>query len=308
MRTNVLVKRVKHASLHAKRCSCMRSTPLSRGSLVQRVLRLLALLQVDGRYSVYLLYWYKSTDTDARCSCMKSTGARGSHPMARRGTPIYLLYWYKSTNTDALLPAATHPTSSPPQAKRPACTAGTQFTCFTGTKVQILTHCRTPPAVYRSAFERKALGGARGRTRKHSLDMADDFGSVMHESPHMHAKQSRSPSPLVYPNLASGGLLYWYKSTDADVLLTSRSPSPLVYPNLASGGLLYWYKSTDADVLLTSRSPSPLVYPNLASGAPELIPQRTEDRGQRRRSCSSTLSLACFTGTRVQILTYCRCA
>ena len=36
-----------------------------------------------SRYSVYLLYWYKSTNSDARRSA------------------IYLLYWYKSTNSDA---------------------------------------------------------------------------------------------------------------------------------------------------------------------------------------------------------------
>jgi hypothetical protein len=35
-----------------------------------------------ARYSVYLLYWYKSTKTDVRYS-------------------VYLLYWYKSTKTDA---------------------------------------------------------------------------------------------------------------------------------------------------------------------------------------------------------------
>jgi hypothetical protein len=40
------------------------------------------------RYSVYLLYWYKSTNTDA-----ESASTRYS---------VYLLYWYKSTNTDAV--------------------------------------------------------------------------------------------------------------------------------------------------------------------------------------------------------------
>jgi hypothetical protein len=41
--------------------------------------------RADGslyRCSVYLLYWYKSTNTDA-------------------AQAVYLLYWYKSTNTDA---------------------------------------------------------------------------------------------------------------------------------------------------------------------------------------------------------------
>ena len=39
-----------------------------------------------ARYSLYyLLYWYKSTTTDAARS---------------RRYSVYLLYWYKSTNTD----------------------------------------------------------------------------------------------------------------------------------------------------------------------------------------------------------------
>jgi hypothetical protein len=43
-----------------------------------------------------------------------------------------LLYWYKSTNTDA------EGVSGLAQVAR-RCRFGTQFTCFTGTKVQILT-------------------------------------------------------------------------------------------------------------------------------------------------------------------------
>jgi hypothetical protein len=40
------------------------------------------------RYSVYLLYWYKSTDTDASSrACFRYS--------------VYLLYWNKSTDTDA---------------------------------------------------------------------------------------------------------------------------------------------------------------------------------------------------------------
>ena len=41
-------------------------------------------VQQNRRYSVCLLYWYKSTNTDAASTCS--------------ATP---LYWYKSTNTDA---------------------------------------------------------------------------------------------------------------------------------------------------------------------------------------------------------------
>ena len=35
-----------------------------------------------ARYSIYLLYWYKSKRTDA-------------------GYSVYLIYWYKNTKTDA---------------------------------------------------------------------------------------------------------------------------------------------------------------------------------------------------------------
>jgi hypothetical protein len=45
---------------------------------------------------------------------------------------VYLLCWYKSTHTDAC--GGTRRTMLPP-------VTGTQFTCFTGTKVQILTYC-----------------------------------------------------------------------------------------------------------------------------------------------------------------------
>jgi hypothetical protein len=41
--------------------------------------------------AVYLLYWYKSTNTNAGVT------VRGS----RDANSVYLLYWYKSTNTDA---------------------------------------------------------------------------------------------------------------------------------------------------------------------------------------------------------------
>ena len=49
--------------------------------------------------SVYLLYWYKSTNIDAEA------------PSACAGTladavSVYLLYWYKSTNIDAEAPSA----------------------------------------------------------------------------------------------------------------------------------------------------------------------------------------------------------
>jgi hypothetical protein len=45
------------------------------------------------RYSVYLLYWYKHTDTAAE-------GAAADGRRKSRGR-LVLLYWYKRTDTDA---------------------------------------------------------------------------------------------------------------------------------------------------------------------------------------------------------------
>jgi hypothetical protein len=80
-----------------------------------------------------LLYWYKSTNTDAAhphlgCPCGDAArGASWQPPYTRARYEIYSLYWYKSTNTAEQ--AGSRPTRAP----------GTNFTRFTGTKVQKLT-------------------------------------------------------------------------------------------------------------------------------------------------------------------------
>ena len=77
-------------------------------------------------YFTTLLYYFKITDTD-RAMLASGKEARGT---------LYLLYQYKSTDTDtcgALQEAYTM------EGVRVDHTAGTQFTCFTGTKLQILT-------------------------------------------------------------------------------------------------------------------------------------------------------------------------
>jgi hypothetical protein len=45
------------------------------------------------RSAVYLLYWYKSTNTDTACMRRASVGSL-------RCVAASLLYWYKSANTD----------------------------------------------------------------------------------------------------------------------------------------------------------------------------------------------------------------
>ena len=80
-----------------------------------------------ARYSVYLLYWYKSTNTEVLPRSRRQSLA-APQGRARQGEQqvysFYLLYWYKSANTDATGERLS---------------AGTQFTCFASTKVQILT-------------------------------------------------------------------------------------------------------------------------------------------------------------------------
>ena len=66
-----------------------------------------------------LLYWYKSTNTDAEDGCSNASraaaaaslggrGARCMRPDAKIPTHKHLLYWYKSTNADAAVAATLH--------------------------------------------------------------------------------------------------------------------------------------------------------------------------------------------------------
>jgi hypothetical protein len=52
-------------------------------------------LAASMRYSVYLLYWYKSTNTHASDAlCLEGLAASMRYS-------VYLLYWYKGANTAA---------------------------------------------------------------------------------------------------------------------------------------------------------------------------------------------------------------
>ncbi len=59
---------------------------------------------------------------------------RDSAPSKRRRYAVYLLFWYKSTNTDVLLSEAQDQLLQEMIGSRYS-----QFTCFTGAKVQELT-------------------------------------------------------------------------------------------------------------------------------------------------------------------------
>ncbi len=69
---------------------------------------------VGRRYSVYLLYWYKGTNTDAEGAAILLYWYTSTNTDAERVS--ILLSWYRSTNTDA------------------ECA----LSCFIGTQVQIL--------------------------------------------------------------------------------------------------------------------------------------------------------------------------
>ena len=84
-----------------------------------------------------MLYWYKSTNTDAEGSHVgiaRAASVLSRDVSASLGTQfrysVYLLFWYKSTNTDDALSRDVSASLS----------LGIQFTCFPGTKVRILTH------------------------------------------------------------------------------------------------------------------------------------------------------------------------
>ena len=58
------------------------------------------------RYSVYLLYWFKSTITDTPAASPHTDADSGAYVAKQHGRrfakdSVYLLYWHKSTNTDA---------------------------------------------------------------------------------------------------------------------------------------------------------------------------------------------------------------
>ena len=62
------------------------------------------LLPSAGWYAVYLLYWYKSTNTDVPRLPSPLLGRQSRLRRLRRRLcryGVYLLYWYKSTNTEA---------------------------------------------------------------------------------------------------------------------------------------------------------------------------------------------------------------
>jgi hypothetical protein len=58
-------------------------------------------------YSAYLLYWYKSTNTDVALAPQLEAGVTSLEQDEARelimSHLVYLLYWYKSTNTDVSL-------------------------------------------------------------------------------------------------------------------------------------------------------------------------------------------------------------
>ena len=115
-------------------------------------------------YSVYLLYWYKSTNTDAREAAAPAAAAAAARPACARaraspqGTHFTSFTGTKSANTAELLlqlallvPKCANTderrvqldldfsqTAAQGASQRAAFETGSQFTCFTGTKVQNL--------------------------------------------------------------------------------------------------------------------------------------------------------------------------
>ncbi len=85
------------------------------------------------------------TGTNVRAVLVQNTDAdawlKGPRSMPdSRGKKILMLYWYKRTNTDAdaWLKGPRSKPAKPAKNQDASALIGTHFTCFTGTKVQIL--------------------------------------------------------------------------------------------------------------------------------------------------------------------------
>ena len=109
----------------------------------------LLLFRAPSVYSVLLLYWYKSTNTDAE-DAPRSSGSTAA------GTKVQTLYWYKSTNTHSRKRRSSlHPACG---SKGEEDQKHTHFTCFT--KVQILTP-EEPPAQQKNSLRQQKKGGSK---------------------------------------------------------------------------------------------------------------------------------------------------
>ena len=59
------------------------------------------MLEIPRRYSLYLIYWYQSTNSDANAPTRDVAATRLQD--ARGKSPVHLLDQYKSTHTDAIV-------------------------------------------------------------------------------------------------------------------------------------------------------------------------------------------------------------
>jgi hypothetical protein len=150
-----------------------------------------------------------------RPQCERCSAGGGKRRHSRYS--VYLLYWYKSTHTDAA---------------RGGAATGTQFTSFTGTKVQILT-------LQDQAQQQEAAATSPAGTHFTCF--------YWYKSTHTDAEGRRVRQQTLAElrqTAASGkrgtrySVLYWYKSTGTKVLALLVQEYKY---------LLYWYKSTNAD-------------------------------------------------------------
>jgi hypothetical protein len=112
--------------------------------------------------------------------------ARPSCRFQRRRYSVYLLYWRKSTDTDTakLTPAARDGCGASAAGDGAARAEGTQFTCCTGTKVQILTLLRElkeAHAKLRTTFSKLKL-------EKSSVD--ETLAATVVELQHAHSRNA----------------------------------------------------------------------------------------------------------------------
>jgi hypothetical protein len=149
---------------------CVHKGRVTEGSSGTERGREAILLQVAPTYSTQPRIYHAALREEYTSELLKGRDSRES----KGRCSVYLLYWYKSTNTDVLRLRLRQLQYRP---KRQL--TGTQFTCFTGTKVRILTHscsgwCKTsfniaPQVCFQDIYEESNFSAVIRSLRPHTL-------------------------------------------------------------------------------------------------------------------------------------------
>jgi hypothetical protein len=187
----------------------------------------------SARYSVYLLYWYKSTKVRSILTARGSSQAPGTQFTCFTGTKVQIL-------THEALLARGRPQAPSAAAPPLLQTPGTRFTCFTGTKVQILIqHLRLSLS---SAIER-SLSSAAADASSCASSAAADASSCSRAS-----VGTPSPSCLLQTPGTAGLLALQVQKYECCSSRASAGGGPSF-----SQGYCYSYQRTNTDAVTRTK-------------------------------------------------------